>query len=87
MPLIEKISAGVDRTLVVDTSQAYIPSTARPTVLIFGRNRRPTSDMVRAVMGSRGEGIPEDPAKGKVWASIVDGWDTVRPETEYASVA
>ncbi|MBL0196965.1 MAG: Eco57I restriction-modification methylase domain-containing protein [Myxococcales bacterium] len=87
-PLIEKILAGVDLTLVVDTSQAYIPFHGTPTVLLFGRNRRPTSDTVRAVMGKRGEsGTPEDPAKGRVWASIVDGWDTVGFETEYASVA
>jgi hypothetical protein len=40
-PLIEEVLAGLDLTLVVDTSQAYIPFHGTPTVLLFGRNRRP----------------------------------------------
>lgn len=87
-PLVEKVLAGVDLTLVVDTSQAYIPFHGTPTVLLFGRNRRPAEEPVRAVMGKRGEsGTPTDAAKGKVWSSIVDGWGTVGFETEYVSVA
>jgi hypothetical protein len=38
-PLIETVLAGLDLTLVVDTSQAYIPFHGTPTVLLFGRNR------------------------------------------------
>jgi len=86
--LIEKVLAELDLTLVVDTSQAYIPFHGTPTILLFGRNRKPHSEAVRAVMGKRGEsGTPEDPANGKVWSSIRDGWNTVGFETEYASVA
>ncbi|MBK9371665.1 MAG: hypothetical protein IPN01_36160 [Deltaproteobacteria bacterium] len=40
-PLIEEVLAGLDLSLVVDTSQAYIPFHGTPTVLLFGRNRRP----------------------------------------------
>ncbi|MGK3966166.1 BREX-2 system adenine-specific DNA-methyltransferase PglX [Sorangium sp. So ce118] len=87
-PLIEKVLAALDLTLVVDTSQAYIPFHGTPTVLLFGRNRRPEGDTVCAVMGKRGEsGTPEEPAKGKVWSSIAEGWSRVGFESEYVSVA
>jgi hypothetical protein len=87
-PLIEKVLKGLDLTLVVDSSQAYIPFHGTPTVLIFGRNRGPSSESVRAVMGKRGEsGTPDDPAKGRVWTSIEEGWSEVGFENEYVSVA
>lgn len=87
-PLIEKVFAGLDLTLVVDTSQAYIPFHGTPTALLFGRNRTPGSDSVRAVMGKRREsGTPADPAKGRVWSSIADGWQQVGFENEYVSVS
>src|SRR4051812_23126390 len=45
----------------------YIPGHGTPTVILFGRNRRPISDKVRAVLGIRGEPTtPEDPACGLV---------------------
>jgi N-6 DNA Methylase len=87
-PLIEKVLAGYDLTLVVDTSQAYIPFHGTPTVLLFGRNQRPSGDLVQAVMGKRGEsGAPDDPAKGKVWTSIAEGWPQAGFQSEYVSVA
>ena len=87
-PLIEKVLAGLDLTLVVDTSQAYIPFHGTPTVLLFGRNRAPKGDTVRAVMGKRGEtGTPDDPAKGRVWSSVEVGWAGVGFENEFVSVA
>lgn len=87
-PLIESVLAGLDLTLIVDTSQAYIPFHGTPTILLFGRNRRPQGESIRAVMGKRAEsGIPEDPAKGKVWSGIAEGWTTVGFENDYVSVA
>lgn len=87
-PLIEKVLAGYDLTLVVDTSQAYIPFHGTPTVLLFGRNQRPACELVQAVMGKRGEsGTPDDPAKGKVWTSIAEGWAQAGFQNEYVSVA
>jgi hypothetical protein len=87
-PLIETILAGLDLSLVIDTSQAYIPFHGTPTVLLFGSNRRPQGDTVRAVMGKRGEsGTPTDPAKGKVWTSIAEAWNRLGFENEYVSVA
>ena len=85
--LIEKVLAGLDLTMVVDTSGAYIPFHGTPTVLLFGRNQRPDAEHVRAVMGKRSEGgAPEDPAMGKVWSSIAAGWNQAGFETEYVSV-
>lgn len=87
-PLIEKVLSSLDLTLVVDTSQAYIPFHGTPTVLIFGRNRRSVGELIRAVMGKRGEvGTPPDPAKGQVWSSIVSGWNQPGFENGFISVA
>jgi hypothetical protein len=70
-PLIESVLAGLDLTLIVDTSQAYIPFHGTPTILLFGRNRRPQGESIRAVMGKRAEsGIPEDPATGSATALL-----------------
>lgn len=87
-PLIEQVLRGLDVSLIVDSSQAYIPFHGTPTVLLFGRNRRPEGDVVRVVMSKRGEtGTPVDPAKGQVWSSIAEGWNRVGFENEFVSVA
>ena len=85
--LIEEFFIHQDLRLVADTSVAYIPGHGTPTIIIVGRNQRPISQTVRAVLGERGEpGQPEDPAKGIVWTSIIehienvgwsDGWVTI----------
>ena len=86
-PLIEDVLANVDLELVVDTSQAFIPHHGTPTVILFARNRIPDDKFVRAVMGKRGEPrIPDDPAKGKVWASIESGYHLSGYENEFISV-
>ena len=80
--------ANLNITLIADTSQAHIPFHGTPTVLLFGRNHRPEATTVRVVMGKRGEsGTPDDPAKGKVWSSIAEGWTTPGYENDYVSVA
>jgi hypothetical protein len=86
--LIEEFLAGdVDLTHVVDTSGAYIPGHGTPTVMLFGRNRRPVGDTVRAVLGIRGEpSRPADPAKGQVWSSITALIDEPGRENDYVSV-
>ena len=86
--LIEAVLANVDLNLVVDTSQAHIPGHGTPTVLLFARNGRPANGHVRAVMGKRGEtSRPADPKRGRVWASIVEGWNRAGFENEFVSVA
>ena len=86
--LIEGLFPEVDLTHVVDTSGAYIPGHGTPTVILFGRNRSPSSDVVRAVLGIKGEpSTPEDPSQGLVWQSIVRHIDRVGFQNEFISVA
>ncbi|MES2638066.1 MAG: BREX-2 system adenine-specific DNA-methyltransferase PglX [Myxococcota bacterium] len=75
VPLVEEVLTSHDLTLLVDTSGAYIPGHGTPTIMIFGRNRSPSSEHFVAVLGKRGEpSNPDDGTKGKVWQSIVAGW-------------
>lgn len=77
-----------DLTHVVDTSGAYIPGHGTPTVILFGRNQAPVSDVIRSVMGIRGEpSTPADPTKGLVWTAVVGQIDDPGSESDYISVA
>lgn len=83
----EHLNSQVDLSHVIDTSGAYIPGHGTPTVILFGRNRAPLGERLRAVMGIRGEpSTPDDPAKGLVWQSIVSEIDASGAETMYVSV-
>jgi len=85
--LVEKYLTEKDLTHVVDTSGAYIPGHGTPTVILFARNQAPKSACVRAALGINGEpGIPNDPAKGLVWSSIVKGLHLPKFENEYVSI-
>ncbi|MGH3328671.1 MAG: BREX-2 system adenine-specific DNA-methyltransferase PglX [Streptomycetales bacterium] len=86
-PLIERFFPTKDLCLVADTSGAYIPGHGTPTVIIVGRNQRPSTSMVRAVLGVRGEpGRPDNPAKGKVWSSIVEHVDDPGWSDEWVTI-
>jgi hypothetical protein len=83
--LIHEVFPQIELTKVVDTSGAYIPGHGTPTVMLFGRDRKPRADTeIPVVMGKRGEpGKPEVPAQGKVWSSIRRGHRDVGYEDEY----
>jgi len=83
-PLIENVLAGLEPShWLVDTSQAYIPFPAHRPCSSLVESALRLVTRVRAVMGKRGEsGTPEDPAHGRVWSSIAEGWDTVGFENE-----
>jgi hypothetical protein len=86
--LIEEVLPRVDLTHVLDTAGAYIPGHGTPTVVMVGRNRRPRSETVCAVMGKRGEpDTPIDPANGVVWTSIAGHVSDVGFENDFVSVA
>ena len=86
--LIEKFIPKWDLTHVIDTSGAYIPGHGTPTVILFGRNRRPVASTIRTVMGIRGEpSTPDDPAQGQVWTAIVKQIDRVESQDEFVSTA
>lgn len=87
VPLIEEFLAAKDLRLVADTSGAYIPGHGTPTVILIGRNHRVVHDSVSAVLGIQGEpGAPDDPAKGKVWTSIVEHVDQAGYEDQWVSI-
>ncbi len=85
--LIEEWLPQVDLTHVIDTSGAYIPGHGTPTVILFGRNRKPVADTIRTVMGIRGEpSTPDDPSQGLVWSAIVQQIDQPGSQSEFVSV-
>jgi hypothetical protein len=82
--LIEQFFPTVDLTHVIDTSGAFIPGHGTPTVILFGRGQRPRHASVRAIVGLRGEpAVPEGPAQGYVWQSILSGIDHVAYEDDW----
>lgn len=84
-PLVEGFLRSVDLRTIIDTSGAYIPGHGTPTLILFGRPRSPSTEVLRVVDGLRGEpGPPEDPSQGFVWRSIIDLMD--RPGEESAFV-
>jgi hypothetical protein len=86
--LIEEFFPRTDLTHVIDTSGAYIPGHGTPTVILFGRDRSPVGQTVRAVLGIRGEpSTPVDPAQGQVWRSIIDLLDTRGAQNDFVSIA
>ncbi|QDT95270.1 BREX-2 system adenine-specific DNA-methyltransferase PglX [Gimesia aquarii] len=86
--LVEEFFRLVELTHVVDASGAYIPGHGTPTVLLFGRNRNPKTESVRAVLGINGEPhAPSDPAQGLVWQSILKNIDVCNAEDAYISTA
>jgi len=86
--LIEQFLPQVDLSHVIDTSGAYIPGHGTPTVILFGRHRKPIAKTIRTVMGIRGEPTtPEDPSRGLVWSAIVEQIDQTGSQSEFLSVA
>ena len=84
--LVESFFPTVDLTHVIDTSGAYIPGHGTPTVILLGRHRAPVGDVLRTVMGIRGEPkTPLDPSKGLVWSAIVEQMDLARSESGWVS--
>lgn len=85
--LIENVLSELDLTHIIDTSAAHIPGHGTPTVILFGRNRRPVSENLRAVLGIRGEPSPPQIAsEGLVWNSIVSNIESPGVVTEFISV-
>ena len=86
--LIEEFFPKIDLTHVIDTSGAYIPGHGTPTVILFGRSRKPVGETVRAVLGIKGEPTtPEDASQGLVWQSIVKQIDIANAQDDFTSTA
>jgi hypothetical protein len=86
--LIEEFFPTIDLTHVIDTSGAYIPGHGTPTAILFGGNRKPNGEAVRAVLGIKGEpSTPKDASKGFVWQSIVKQIDRAKTQDNFVSTA
>ena len=86
--LIEEFFPKIDLTHVIDTSGAFIPGHGTPTVILFGRNRKPVGEKIRAVLGIKGEpSALEDPSQGLVWQSILRQIDLENGQDDYTSTA
>lgn len=86
-PLIEEFLSALDITHLLDTSGAYIPGHGTPTVIMLGRSRPPTTHVVRAALGIRGEpSQPRDPAAGVVWQAIIRQIDHPGSNSEWVAV-
>ena len=85
--LVEEYFIRKDITSIVQASGAYIPGHGTPTIIIFGRNRVPQNNQLKVVLNLKGEPvIPEDPAKGLVWSSIVKYFSKGAGGNDYVSV-
>ena len=85
--LIEKILPRFDVHKVVDTAGCYLPGHGTPTLLLFGRHRKPGDADVVAVLGKRGEQQePPDPSNAPVWSEILEHNNEVGFEGHYVSV-
>ncbi len=85
--LVEKVLPRLDLQKVVDTAGCYLPGHGTPTLLLFGRHRRPGEGNVVAVLGKRGESkIPTSPAAAPVWSEIVSHHGELGFEGAYVSV-
>lgn len=89
--LIERLFPRLDLQKIIDTSGCYLPGHGTPTLLLFGRNRKPGTDDVVAVLGKRGEQeVPANPATAPVWSEIVAhhaevGFDGIHTSVEAIS--
>ena len=87
-PLVEDFLTSVDLTHVLDTSGAFIPGHGTPTVILLGRARPPTRQVVRTALGVRGEPTqPADPAVGLVWQAITRQVDDPGSESDWVVVS
>lgn len=85
--LIQKVLPRNDVQKVIDASGCYIPGHGTPTLLLFGRHRKPTEAGVVAVLGKRGEQeVPNDGATAPVWSEIVSSHTKVGYEGTHISV-
>jgi hypothetical protein len=93
IPLIEGFLPTVDLQTVIDSDGAWIPGhnmDGTPTTIIFGRNRLPVTDGLRAVLGMGLREKPDDVGPlgyGPYWQSILDHIEDPGYEGAWISVA
>jgi hypothetical protein len=84
---VEEFLSTVNLDLIVNAAGAYIPGHGTPTVLLFGSADPATKEDVLSVLPKRGEpSTPMPPEEGRVWQSILEGWNKPGYENEFISV-
>ncbi len=84
--LVEDVLSQLELTHVIDSSGAFIPGHV-PTMMLFGRNRLPTTDTIRIVAKKKGEPIsPMVPEEGKVWLALTGHVEDAGYEDEYVVI-
>jgi hypothetical protein len=78
----------IDLTTVVDSRYVKMAGHGTPTVILFGRNRAPTSSRIRVVMAIRGEANELVSAtRNTVWENVLKQVDQLGSESDFFSVA
>ncbi|MEJ7786123.1 MAG: BREX-2 system adenine-specific DNA-methyltransferase PglX [Solirubrobacteraceae bacterium] len=81
--LVEEFLPTKDVHQIVDTSRAGIPGHVTPTLILFGRARRPNLDVVQIVEAIRGE-AGRGGADRTAWEALVDLADSTGGENALA---
>ena len=89
--LVEKFLTRLDLRAIIDCEGAWIPghnSDGTPTVIITGRNRRPTSSTLRLIRGKnrRESRAVGNDGRGPLWRSIVENLSNVGFENSWIEV-
>lgn len=71
-PLVEKVLGAIELTHIIDASNVFIPGYSVPMAILFARKRAPGGAPIRVVTGKSAEPVvPADPARGRVWSTLV----------------
>ena len=85
--LVEKLFPQWDLTHVIDTDKAQLLGHATGTVILVGRNQKPTGDTVRLCSGlKKQEPAPADASTGFAWLAIRNQIDNPGTISEWVSV-
>ncbi len=85
--VIENVLNRLDVHKIIDTSGCYLPGHGTPTLLLFGRNRKPGETEILGVLGKRGETtLPLTPARAPVWSEIVQSHNAAGFDGSFVSV-
>lgn len=90
LPLVEEFFPTRDLKYVIDSEGVWMPGhnmDGTPTVILIGRNQRPVTQKIRAVLG---KSLRENPASvegsGPYWSDIVNHLDDYSFDSDWVSV-
>lgn len=83
--LVQIVLPRYDLHDAIDLQSVSIPGNDTPSLILFGRGRRPVSDSVRVVLYKRGEGDVPGGA-GPAWKAIANHFDEPGYQDDYIAV-